>query len=68
MSHVAILIAMFTAAQHPTPKNCSAAGNALVDQAILDTHIKGEPIHADEDLELIKQFLTKTCKDGVKRK
>lgn len=67
MSNVAILIALFIASQHTTHHNCSIARDALIRVAVLDSQTS-VPVHADEDLQLIKQFVIKQCKDGVKRK
>jgi hypothetical protein len=65
---VTMLIAVFMAAQHPTHKNCSALRDALIDATIVDmSNEDPKRVHVDEDLKAIKQFITKTCPDGVKR-
>lgn len=69
MSHVAILIAIFTAAQSPTHKNCASARDALTSQIAEDIMYghKGEPTTADSDLDLVKKFVKTICKDGIRR-
>lgn len=66
MSTVAVLIALFTAAQTPTIKNCNIAAEALIEPAIKDSWDPKQEVHLDEDIHLIKAFLTK-CKGKAKK-
>jgi len=66
MSTVAILIALFVAANDPTPINCQKAVDALATQAADDALRKGTPVHWDEDIQLVKQFKT-TCRKAKKK-
>ena len=64
MSTVAILIAIFMAANDPNPTSCENAASALVVQVVKDVEkLNGKDRHPSEDLLLINQFET-ICKQA----
>lgn len=67
MTNVAIIIALFAATKNPTPQNCAKLGQGLVRVATKQSLSQDEKVTLDEDFQLIRTFLTKTCKDGIKR-
>lgn len=67
-SKVKLVEALFRAARNPSHKNCGDLGDVLVEASADDALTPKTEVHLDEDMLLLREFLTTECKDGVKRK